>query len=141
MRSAVAFEPEGWSGNSVRLHMSQQPNLAGATLDLVRIDVGAVRQGCQSTAELDDVAISIVPFIKQREIFNNLANCSHGSSYIGPRAAKAKTERGGCPKKGSKSGVFRLPLGRRAWDLRIPDRLNPLGSKVLARLMPTFHDV
>src|SRR5262249_17681774 len=117
MRIAVAFEPEGWSGNSVRLHMSQQPNLAGATLDLVRIDVGAVRQGCQSTAELDDVAISIVPFIKQREIFNNLANCSHGSSYIGPRAAKTKTERygGRVPQKGKKIGsFFRLPLGRRA---------------------------
>src|SRR4029434_7868681 len=61
---AVALERENRARSSVSLYICKKPNLAGATLDLVRIDVSVVGQRRQSTAELDDVTVSIVPFIE-----------------------------------------------------------------------------
>src|SRR5262245_6267395 len=88
---AVALEREDWPRRSVWLDMRQEPDLACATSNFIRFNVSAVRQRRQSSAQLDDVSIAIVPFIEQRKIFNNLVDCSHGASYIGPRAAKAKS--------------------------------------------------
>src|SRR5262249_53916222 len=44
MRVAVTFECEDWSGRPVRPDVGEQPYLARASLDLIGVDVGAVRQ-------------------------------------------------------------------------------------------------
>ena len=86
----VALERENRTRSSVRLYICNKPNLAGATLDLVCIDVSFVWQRRQSAAELDDVTVSVVPFIEQPEIFNNLFNAHHDASYISSWTAKDK---------------------------------------------------
>ena len=89
MRVTVAFEREDRPGRSFGLTwVSTDP--AGTALDLVGIDVGAVRQWRQGAAKLDDISIAVIPLIEQLEILNDLGNRRHDATYIALRTALAK---------------------------------------------------
>src|SRR5262245_3502543 len=117
---AVALERESWARSSVWLYICEKPNLAGATLNLVRIDVSFARQRRQSAAELDNVTVSIVPFIEQPEIFNNLFNRRHDASYISSWTAKAKVPA---------TGRERKPLVISVYAAGRPSRISRRGGR------------
>src|SRR5262245_13423146 len=74
--------------------------------------VSFVRQRRQSAAELDNVTVSIAPFIEQPEIFNNLFNRRHDASYISLWTAKAKGPATARERKTACDLMFMRPGGR-----------------------------
>src|SRR6266487_714146 len=70
---SIAVATEGEHGLVViETHGRCQPHLTGAALNLVRL--GAVKPGqrVHAAAELDDVAISVVPFVQQSEVVDDV---------------------------------------------------------------------
>ena len=80
MGVAVAVEGERRAGGAVRLDMREQPDLAGAASHLVGLGVRAFGQRRQRAAELDDIAIAVVPLIEQREILNDVVDGGHAAN-------------------------------------------------------------
>ena len=66
---------------AVRAHLGLEPDLAGAALHLVASLRAALRNRRKRAAELDDVAVAVVPLVEQREIVEN------SSIAIGLRAS------------------------------------------------------
>ena len=58
----------------VALELARQPDLAGAALHLVGVVAVGVGKGRQRAAELDQIAVAIVPLIQQREIVDDLVD-------------------------------------------------------------------
>ena len=74
MSVAVTPKRENRSAGAVGPHGTREPNLAGATLDLVLINMRLGRKRSECTAELDDVPIAIVPFVEQGEVVADLVD-------------------------------------------------------------------
>jgi hypothetical protein len=74
MGVAVTPKNKDWSTRAIRLLGGGEPNLAGAALHLVRVDICRCRKRSKRPAKLDDLAIAIFPFIEQREIVADLVD-------------------------------------------------------------------
>src|SRR5260370_35443525 len=74
MSIAVAGEIQDGSPRTIRTHRGCKPNLAGATLDLVRVRAVALGQRAQASAKLDDIAVAVVPLLEQRKILDDLVD-------------------------------------------------------------------
>src|SRR5215510_7321191 len=90
MGIAVAGEGEQGPALAVRMHGGREPNLAGAALHLVRVGTVALGQRAQTAAELDDIAVAVVPLLEQRKVVDDLVERrqgvgwgrGHGSAHI-----------------------------------------------------------
>src|SRR5262249_24762367 len=90
MGVAVASEREHWPACAIGLNHRREPDLAGAALHLVGVGTGAFRQWLERTAKLDDVPITVVPFLQQRKILDDFVErggigceCGHCSGHTG----------------------------------------------------------
>src|SRR4029077_3789453 len=114
---------------SVWLDMGEQPDLAGTALDLVGIDMGAVRQWRQGAATLDDISIASILLIERLEILTDLGNRRHDATYISLRTALAKkVRRPDSPAKMPVNPASRPPGGPRALPgaaAAVPARASP----------------
>jgi hypothetical protein len=60
-----------------------EPDLAGTALDLVDVVVRIFRQRLHEPAELDNVAIPLLPIVEQLEIGNDFIDCrQHGKLVL-----------------------------------------------------------
>eukprot|EP00903_Cladosiphon_okamuranus_P018540 g17063.t1 len=78
-RIAFAVEPEG-----AAVDLREQPDLAGAAVDLVGGHFQRQVQRVHRLAQFDHVAIAVFPVLEELEIFDNLFECGlgHGLSYV-----------------------------------------------------------
>src|SRR3974390_1196557 len=74
MSIAVAREVEHRAPCTVRTHRCCEPDLAGTTGDLVGIRAVALAQRGKAPAELDHVAIAVVPLFQQGKILDDLVD-------------------------------------------------------------------
>jgi hypothetical protein len=83
VRIAVAYKLQHRSPGAVGSHFCGKPNLACATLNLV--DTRAVTFGKrrERLPELDEIAIAVVPLIKQGKIVYDLIN-HHAALWASP---------------------------------------------------------
>ena len=65
---------------AVRLDRGRKPHLAGAALHLVGVAAGRFRQRRQRAAELDQIAVAVVPLLQQSEILDDLVDRCHRSA-------------------------------------------------------------
>src|SRR6266849_6723959 len=92
MRIAVAEEIE-YRPAAVRrwMRVAHQPDLAGATLHLVRLVSRRIRQRRELAAELDKIAIPVIPAVEHFKVAQNLVDrhvgpiSSPSSKYIGTK--------------------------------------------------------
>ena len=71
------------AGAAVRLDRGRKPDLAGAALHLVGVVAGGVGQRRQRAAELDQIAVAVVPLLQKFEILDDLVDrhgCSRGET-------------------------------------------------------------
>src|SRR5215813_6969963 len=73
---AVAYERQQRPGLAIvlaiGLHRRRQPDLAGTALHLVGIVAVLLVKRRKRTAELDDVAVAVVPLVQQRKVLDDL---------------------------------------------------------------------
>src|SRR6516165_104526 len=94
MGIAVAVEGEYRTTGAVRLHVREQPDLAGAAAHLVGLVVSTFRKRRQSPSKFDDIAVAVVPLLEQREILNDFINRGHNRLYKrGPRNGQNRMSR------------------------------------------------
>jgi hypothetical protein len=74
MGVAVTPKREDRSAEAVGPLGGGKPDLAGATLDLIRVDMRLRRKRSERTAELDDIPIAVVPFVEQGEVVADLVD-------------------------------------------------------------------
>src|SRR5271165_5949679 len=90
MGVAVTPKREDRSAGAVGPHGGGEPDLAGATLDPVRVDMRLRRKQSERTAELDDITIAVVPFVEQGEVVADLIDRHERTRFgvvaIGPPA-------------------------------------------------------
>src|SRR6478609_1306601 len=80
MGVAVALEDEARRGPVGRaIDLGRQPDLTGAAANSVRLRSRRFRQRRQGAAELDHVAIAVLPVIQELEVREDALEC-HGSS-------------------------------------------------------------
>ncbi len=79
MGIAVAGEGEHGPASAVRMHGGREPDLARAALHLVRFGTVALGQRAQAAAELDDIAVAVVPLLEQRKVVDDLVERRHVS--------------------------------------------------------------
>ena len=68
MGVAVALEAEHGSAIGSALCLGCEPHLAGAAADLVSVRAVGLGQGGQAPAELDDVAVAVLPVVEESEV-------------------------------------------------------------------------
>src|SRR6478672_13561870 len=68
MGVAVALEAEHGSAIGSALCLGCEPHLAGAAANLVSVRAVGLGQAGQAPAELDDVAIAVLPVVEEREV-------------------------------------------------------------------------
>ena len=68
MGVAVALEAEHDSAIGSALCLGCEPQLAGAAADLVSVRAVGLGQGGQAPAELDDVAVAVLPIVEESEV-------------------------------------------------------------------------
>src|SRR5256885_9453027 len=78
VRVAVADERQCRTGGTIGLDSGGKPYLAGAALHLVRLAAQFLRQRLEGAAELDNVAIAVVPLVEQGEILDDVVDRGHG---------------------------------------------------------------
>src|SRR5271167_375748 len=79
MGVAVALEDEARRGPVSRaIHLSREPDLTGAAANSVRFRSRRFRQRRQGAAELDHVAIAVLPVIQELEVREDVLK-RHGS--------------------------------------------------------------
>src|SRR5262249_4546358 len=77
MSIAVAGKSQDRAAGAIRAHSGIEPDLAGAALNLVGIDMRRLRQWRQFAPQLDQIAIAIVPVVQDPKIADDLVNVSH----------------------------------------------------------------
>src|SRR5437868_6272051 len=99
MRVAVAKIAQHRLALAVTPKLARQPDLARATLHLVRLRMLGVRHWLQRAAELDDVPVAVVPILQQRKIIPDLVDRRHRTrmsccgTYIGRRRLESEFAR------------------------------------------------
>ena len=98
------------AGRAVRPHAGFQPDLADAAAHLGGLVAIALRHRRQRAAELDDIAVAILPIVEELEIRDNLVNghrtkgSGEASRDIDARRAERKL-RMSCPCKKSRERI------------------------------------
>src|SRR5215470_8164097 len=77
MGVTVADERQHRTALAIGLNARRQPDLTGTTLHLVGIAPVALVERRQRSAELDDIAVAVVPLVQQGKILDDLV-CRHG---------------------------------------------------------------
>src|SRR6476619_988109 len=94
MGVAVALEDEARRGPVGRaIDLSREPDLTGAAANSVRLRSRSSRQGRQGAAELDHVAIAVLPVIQELEVREDVlerhGSCSSSATGVTTSAAPA----------------------------------------------------
>src|SRR5262249_16604972 len=74
VRVAIADEGEDWPARAVRLDAGCEPHLTGAALHLVGVGARALGQRRQLAAELDHIAVAVVPVVEDGEIVDDVVD-------------------------------------------------------------------
>ncbi len=82
MGVAVADERQDRPVRAVRLHRGREPDLAGAALHLVPLVAVALVERRELAAELDHVAVAVVPFVEQREVVDDGVDIGSGGRRL-----------------------------------------------------------
>src|SRR5436190_8367305 len=111
MGIAVADEGQHRLAGAIACHAPREPDLAGTTLHLVGKRMLGLGERCQLAAELDHIAIAIVPLVEQGEIILDLVDRRHPA--VSPRPVPSR----GIYEKGTRR--------KRAGDETLPDNRRP----------------
>ena len=79
MGVAVAFECQYGAGRAVSAHGGIEPDLAGAALNLIGVVMRGSRQRRQFPPEFNQIAITVVPIVEDREIVGNVVDIAEAS--------------------------------------------------------------
>src|SRR5215813_9730205 len=74
VRVAVTDEIEPWAVGAVGPDLAGEPDLAGASLDLVGVGTLRLGQRRERPPEFDHVAVAIVPIVEERKVVRDLVD-------------------------------------------------------------------